>query len=305
MVILFVLHTVNGIGFNPAVLRIVHLSRLLRLAPDSFKLPPMQSLVLLSESLVACLPTIFWTFILMLLLQIVAAMCITQSLNTYMQNSDNDQESRQAVFNYWGTFPRCMLTMFEIAFGNRVDPFRLLFEQVNECYLVFYILYRCCICFAVMHVIAAVFVAETFKVASSSCVGISVGSSRQRGSCIRKLNQAAKRISAEGNKALSPKELEQLLQAVSPSDFFTPCLGKSEIAAFCKQLSNGDGKVRLENLLEGLTCAQSPATNLDQILALASLDFLHVKLDTLLRIRSYGSGFETPQNINGAQKIAS
>merc|ERR1712000_478352 len=73
---------------------------------------------------------------------------------------------RHEVFKYYGTFARTMLTMFEITLGNWMPPCRALVENVGEGWLMFFILHRLLIGFSVVAVINAVFMQETFKVAT-------------------------------------------------------------------------------------------------------------------------------------------
>merc|ERR1719192_1106819 len=73
---------------------------------------------------------------------------------------------QKMVFKYYGSFARCMLTMFEITLGNWMVPCRALVENVSEWYMVFSLLHKMVIGFSVVTVMTAVFIQETFKVAS-------------------------------------------------------------------------------------------------------------------------------------------
>merc|ERR1712008_196450 len=76
-------------------------------------------------------------------------------------------ENRKEVYKYYGSFARSMLTMFEITLGNWIVPARALVENVSEWYMLFFLAHKMIIGFSVVSVITAVFIQETFKVATT------------------------------------------------------------------------------------------------------------------------------------------
>merc|ERR1719491_2685380 len=60
-----------------------------------------------------------------------------------------------------------MFTLFEMTIGNWTPSSRLLSETVSEWYVFFILAHQCCISFAVVMVITAIFLQETFKVAET------------------------------------------------------------------------------------------------------------------------------------------
>eukprot|EP00913_Durusdinium_trenchii_P020487 g19246.t1 len=73
----------------------------------------------------------------------------------------------EEVYQYYGTFTRSFLTMFEIMFANWGPPCRVLVDNVSEWFSAFFLFYRCVLGFAVLNVVNAVFVQQTMKTASS------------------------------------------------------------------------------------------------------------------------------------------
>eukprot|EP00971_Amphidinium_carterae_P105934 2098200-Amphidinium_carterae.1 len=67
--------------------------------------------------------------------------------------SQEELEVKKEVFSYFGTFYRTIITMFEITLANWAPSCRLLIDNVSEWYGLFYILYRCMFCFAVVKVV--------------------------------------------------------------------------------------------------------------------------------------------------------
>merc|ERR1719512_51017 len=87
-------------------------------------------------------------------------------LESFIKNTNQDDEARVAVFRYWGSFVRSLVSMFEITLANWGPQCWLLMNHVDEAWGIFFILWRCCFGFAVIQVITSVFIQHTFKVAS-------------------------------------------------------------------------------------------------------------------------------------------
>jgi hypothetical protein len=86
---------------------------------------------------------------------------------TYFTAEEYPLAERQAVFEYFGSFSRAMLTMFEMTLANWPPVCRLLVENVSEWFLVLCLIHKLTLGFAVVGVINGVFLQETFKVAST------------------------------------------------------------------------------------------------------------------------------------------
>merc|ERR1712232_1273704 len=114
---------------------------------------------------------------LLTMMLLTCALFLTQALNsTYFKNissndlSDLDLEQYQQMHEYFGTFSRCLLSMFEVTLGNWPPVVRLLTEEVTEWFMVFGVLHKLAIGFAVIGVINGVIMQETFKAAATDNV---------------------------------------------------------------------------------------------------------------------------------------
>merc|ERR1719356_560904 len=85
----------------------------------------------------------------------------------YILDRTKEYHKRMEVFQFFGTFARTMLTMFELTLGNWMPPCRALVENVSEWYLLFNLAHKMVIGFSVVSVITGVFIQETFKVATT------------------------------------------------------------------------------------------------------------------------------------------
>ena len=71
----------------------------------------LESLQLLLKCIYASLRILFWSLVLLLIIQCSAGMTISYMLSDYMVDSTASLEARLAVFRYYGTFTKTLLTM--------------------------------------------------------------------------------------------------------------------------------------------------------------------------------------------------
>jgi hypothetical protein len=152
---------------DPMLLRLARLGRLLRLLRLVRSIQAFDSLYLLTAAIKCSVSALFWSAMLLLSAQIMLALVLNQMLESYIHDEHNPIEKRQQVFRYFGTFSRALFSMFEITLGSFVPVSRMLMDNVSEWYLIFNILHKCAIGFAVLSVVRGVFMHETFKVAAT------------------------------------------------------------------------------------------------------------------------------------------
>jgi len=153
-------------SINPMMIRLIRCSRIgrgLRVVKLSRILEALQLLI---KCLSASVNVLFWSLFLLLVIQCISSLFICQLVAGYIQDSNNDFDTRVEIFRYYGTFTRSILTMFEVTMANWAPPCRLLVNNISERYSLFFILYRCFIGFACLNVINAVFIQQTMGVAA-------------------------------------------------------------------------------------------------------------------------------------------
>merc|ERR1712216_223800 len=111
--------------------------------------------------------SLLWSVLILVLVQMMLALLLQVMVEDYISNRSMEHHKRMEVFQFFGTFARTMLTMFEITLGNWMPPCRALVENVSEWYMLFFVLHKLLIGFSVVGVIAGVFIQETFKVATT------------------------------------------------------------------------------------------------------------------------------------------
>jgi hypothetical protein len=158
----------NLLEGHSSILRLCRVFRLLRLLKIVRTLKGFDSLYLLVTTLKGCFSILGWSCLLLFTVEMLCAMLMGLYLKeTYFTAEEYPLEERQAVFEYFGSFSRAMLTMFEMTLANWPPVCRLLVENVNEGFLVLCLIHKLTLGFAVVGVINGVFLQETFKVAST------------------------------------------------------------------------------------------------------------------------------------------
>ncbi|CAE8608224.1 unnamed protein product [Polarella glacialis] len=243
------------------LLRIAKLTRALRLVTTSHA---SQSLQILLKCLASSVDTLFWSFLLLVFIQIVAGMVIANLASEFISDSSNDPKMRRQVFILYGTFTRTFLTMFEILFANWAPACRVLVDNVSEWFSLFFLFYRCVIGFAVINVINAVFVQQTLKIASSD-EGIAY-KQKQKDQVrytqkVKKLFQSVD-VSSDGN--LTFDEFAQLVENPKLKFWMSQLeLEYHDLQGLFEMLDDGDGEISLEEFVEGAGRLKGTAKTID------------------------------------------
>merc|ERR1712046_487243 len=142
------------------------LARLLRLLRLLETMQGFESLYLLTGTLKGSMSALMWSGILLLAIQLTTALMLNQLLEGFLLDAANPLEQRREVCRYFGTVSRATFTVFELTLGNFGPIGRCLMENVGEWCIVFSILHKCSIGFALVSIFRGVFLHETIKVAS-------------------------------------------------------------------------------------------------------------------------------------------
>merc|ERR1712118_27529 len=121
---------------------------------------------MLTKSLRSSLSALGWSILLLCTMQTFIAMLIRFLLEIFYLGQDSPLSASQKfqLFEYFGTYTRTMVSLFEITMANWTPICRFLMEELHEAFMVPVVLYRLVMGLAVIGVINAVFMQETFKV---------------------------------------------------------------------------------------------------------------------------------------------
>ncbi|CAK0895450.1 unnamed protein product [Prorocentrum cordatum] len=156
-----------GPSVNVQMLRLARLSRLGRLVRlvRYLNSSRFDSLYVMVTSLQGAVAVLAWSFTLLLILHMILALAVNQALHIWYFDEGKAEEQAE-VFEYFGSFTRSLLTMFEFTLANWIVPARVLMDQVHESLFIYSILHKMVLGFAIIGVVNGIFIQETFKVAA-------------------------------------------------------------------------------------------------------------------------------------------
>jgi hypothetical protein len=247
-------------------LRLARLARLLRLARLVRTIKAFDSLILMTTAIKGSVKFLGWACILLLVLQMLFALLLNQMLHeSYFSQSQYSYEDRQAVYRYFGTFSRAMLSMFELSMGNFPPIVWLLSEKVTSWFILFCLLHKLTVGFAVVGVINAVFIQETFKIANQDNYILKRQRERADAAFAHKMNLLFQHADDDGNATLSLSEFHALVNEPAVKTWLSSlglCTRDSEkLFRLIDQDSNGE--LTLEELITGASFVKGEARSID------------------------------------------
>eukprot|EP00747_Dinoflagellata_sp_TGD_P154022 gnl/TRDRNA2_/TRDRNA2_177455_c0_seq7.p1 gnl/TRDRNA2_/TRDRNA2_177455_c0~~gnl/TRDRNA2_/TRDRNA2_177455_c0_seq7.p1 ORF type:complete len:709 (-),score=100.13 gnl/TRDRNA2_/TRDRNA2_177455_c0_seq7:162-2288(-) len=268
---------------NPTMMRVVRLARMIRVLKFVRMVKAFNSLFLLIRSIEASVSSLFWSFALLVTVQTAMGMMVHQILRGFLADESQDVEVRRQVFSYFGTFSRSMLTMFEITLVNWSVSCRLLINNVSEWFLLFYIIYCCMFCFALVRVITAVFVAETSRVALADDEMAMMKKQRMKEEVGEKLRDIFHELDDSGDGLVSWDEFQTLLSdSVMKTLLSTLDLDANDVATLFELLDDGDHKIAIDEFVNGVNRMKGQAKSIDVVTLLKQVSQLDTKLNVLL-----------------------
>merc|ERR1719284_95840 len=250
--------------FNPMLLRVLRLFRLLRLAKMVKKVAAFDSLQVLLGSIEASGPVLIWSASLLLLFQMVCGMILQSMLADFFASTDESDEAKRAVYQYFGTFTRAMMSMSEMTLSNWMSPTRNLVENVSEWLALYCLFYKLTVGFAVVRVISGVFLHETFKVANSDDDLMIVQKRRMIQKHKTKMMKLLMETDREGDGLIDRDEFQIMLRNVNLKTWLSAqeveC-GDSDI--LFDFLDGGDGEINQEELIDGIQRMKGAARSID------------------------------------------
>lgn len=251
-------------SINVTFIRLARFSKLLRLLRLFRSQEIFESLKLLAAAISASVNTLFWSLIIVLLVQCIAGLFMVQVLEPYLEDEKQDIKIQREVFNYFGTFWRAMITMFEITFANWAPSCRLLVDNVDELYGTFYLIYRCVIGFCVLMVVQAVFIQQTMKTTKLDDKHLANQKMKEMQHTKKKLEKIFLHLDESGDGFLEWEEMAPLLQTGDIASMFTLFdLEVKDIKTLFRILDDGSGRISIAEFVNGVEHVKGPARQID------------------------------------------
>jgi hypothetical protein len=244
---------VSGVlTLDPSILRLLRLFRLARVLKMIRLFAAFDALFLLIRSIKASVSVLLWSFVLLFFLQVSVGMFVLQFVQPYFLDDAVDVESRRTVFYYFGTFSMTMMTMFELTFGNWVVVTRILMDNIGEGWGAFMVVYRCMYCFAMIKVIAAVFITETTRIVAGDTEVAMMRKKRQIATEKNTIGEILGKIDDSGDGWLTMVELEKSFEDPLMATWAATLeLTFEDLESIFSIIDEGDGYVTIDEFLNG------------------------------------------------------
>lgn len=254
---------------NPMMLRLFRLVKLMRVAKLFKTFQAFDSLSILMGSMKASVSVLFWSIVVIFVVQLASALLFCQMLSGYIKNiklHDTDRLEKLEVYQFFGTFTRSFLTMLELSLGQWAPVCRMLREQVNEWYVLAVMVYVLLVSFAAVKVISAVFILETQKVAATDEALLILQKERQTDSLDKNFAGVFKEIDESGDGHVTKEEFGTLLHDHRVLTWLAALdLDVEQCEGLFSLLDNGDGKISFQEFVQGVHRLKGPARSVDMI----------------------------------------
>lgn len=153
---------------NATPIRVIKLIRIVRTLRIFKTVSLFRQLRILVGTCIASLGALFWSMVLLMILQIGFALAICQALQLFITDPAANLADRLELREYYGNFLATMYSMFEITFsGSWPTRVRPVTSKVSSWYAVPFLLYITFVVFAVIKIVTALFLKETLNSAAN------------------------------------------------------------------------------------------------------------------------------------------
>lgn len=245
------------------LLRVVKLVRVLRVVRVMRVFHQLRVLV---TSIASSMGALFWSMVLLFVIELIAAIFMAQVLTLYMENEENDLAIRSECFRYFGTWARAMVTVFEMTLApptwSKIG--RLLIFEVHGAFIIFFALYLSGVSFAVIRVITAIFLKETLEAAKNDKAIVFEEKMRQKKKYIGKLREVFTKVDADGSGQLSLVEFQEVIQDDEVRQVLADLeLDVHEVQGLFALLDTGDGTISFDEFISGVMRLRGSAKSVD------------------------------------------
>jgi hypothetical protein len=281
---------------DPTMLRLVRLFRLIRFMKMFKVAGSLHAMNLILKSVAASRGTLFWSMLLLFMVQWLAGMFVGQMTQSFLMDEGNDPDARYAVYRYYGTFTKTQFTMFEVTHVNYSKAARVLVDHITEWWAWFFIIYRSTIAFAFLQVIRSVFIQTTLKVAERDKDLVIHNKRNAMRELHKKLGDIFRLLDSDGSGRMQREEFIEELEKDSTKIWLNALdVDVSDPEGLFALLDlNGTGDISFHDFTFGAAKLRGPANQRDVLEMQAVTERMEAKLDTLLPASLRGQLFPVP-----------
>jgi hypothetical protein len=219
----------------------------------------------------AALPVLVWVFVLLFPMLSCCALGMNYTLVGFIEDENNDVEVRKRVFEYFGTFSKALLSMFEVTFASWVPICRFLYANVSSRYAVFFMGYKLMVGIAVLRIVYGVFLHVTFACAQNDDESLIAKKKREMRKYAEKMHALFLEIDASGDGYLTRDEFHSVVKDKRVQNWLAAMeLEISDADLVYDLTDDGNDSMSAEEMVYGFSRLKGAARSID-IMALISL----------------------------------
>lgn len=281
VVLAFLVERIFGeLPVDPMPLRLARLARLLRLLRLVRTIQGFDALYVITTSFKGSVSILTWSFALLFVLQLMFSFFLNQMVMHIVLDPRTPEDVSMKLFAYFGTSTRALLSLFELTLANWPPIARMLQDDVSEAWVLFSLMHKLTIGFAVVGIINGVFMQETFKAAASDDVIMMRQAEKKRNLHMKKMVRLFQHADTSGDGNLGRSEFRGVMNnAGVQSWLLAQELNVSDPDLLFEMLKNDENEITAEGLVAGVARLAGSAKSLD----LVALQTEHKSSDQALR----------------------
>jgi len=242
---------------------------------------------LMVRSITASFPILLWVVALIMPILTASALGIHYMLVDYLEEDatkDNLEQRnvRLQIFQYFGTFSRSLITMFEATFASYVPMSRLLHNEAGGGFAVFFMFYKMVVGMAILRVIYGVFMHMTFQCANSDDEALMAKKQRQLKAYAAKMHCLFTEMDSSGDGFLSKEEFCNLASLPKVQTFLAAMdLEIRDAELVFDLLANKNQLISAKDMVYGFSWLKGNARSVDCVAILGLVRSCLEKLEVM------------------------
>mmetsp|Transcript_59058 Transcript_59058/g.127769 ORF Transcript_59058/g.127769 Transcript_59058/m.127769 type:complete len:649 (-) Transcript_59058:109-2055(-) len=252
---------------NLAVLRTFRLFKTVRAFRTARLLRFIRGFRSLVKTVLSGLQTLGWSLLLLFLVILVCGLAMCELVQMEIGDRNNDVDTREWMWNYYGSAMRATYTMFEILnAGSWPAVVRPLFDKVSWWYVIFILLYVTFVVFAMKTIISALFLKDTLSAASQDLEEVIAETMKKKEAYMNKLRAFFETADTSGDGALSREEFETILANPKVTSWLQILdLEVAESGTLFDLLAQDTGQVTIDQFMQGIARLKGMSRSIDTI----------------------------------------
>lgn len=284
---------------NLTFLRLLRLAKLVKVLRIVRVMRLFHQLRVIMVAIGSSLSALGWSIVFLTIVQIIAAILMTQLIADYLGDPANPIEVRREAYHYFGRWTYSALTMYQITLapGPWAPIGRLLIYRVNIGFAAFFVLYGWIVTFAVVRVISALFLKQTLAAAAGDGEVAVIERMERKDKDVARLLEIFDLGDADHSGMLDWDEFQAMMSTPKVAAWLSMLeLDIHDMSQLFRLLDDGDGQVSHSEFVAGVLRCRGGARGVD----ISSLLATSRKLgDELLSIRhcleEHGVGIPPPR----------